>query len=75
MLFWHRFPSPRPDRLLKTSLRYFIFVLQHGPIRAATELGVAQAAISRQIQALEYELGPPLLEKGGHAGSRPVKPI
>jgi len=39
-------------------------VVQHGSIRAAAaELSVAQSAISRQIQALEHEVGVPLLER------------
>ena len=50
--------------MLKTSVRYFMSVVQHGSIRAAaSELNVAQSAISRQIQALEHELGAPLLER------------
>ena len=50
--------------MLKMSLRYFASVVQHGSIRAAAgELGVAQSAISRQVQALERELGAPLLER------------
>lgn len=50
--------------MLKTSLRYFASVVQQGSIRAAAgALGVAQSAISRQIQALEHELGAALLER------------
>jgi DNA-binding transcriptional LysR family regulator len=50
--------------MLKTSVRYFMSVVQHGSIRAAAaELNVAQSAISRQIQALEHEIGAPLLER------------
>jgi DNA-binding transcriptional LysR family regulator len=50
--------------VLKTAIRYFSEVVQHGSIRAAAgDLGVAQSAISRQLQALERELGVPLLER------------
>jgi DNA-binding transcriptional LysR family regulator len=50
--------------MLKVAFRYFAEVVQHGSIRAAAnELGVAQSAISRQVQALERELGAPLLER------------
>jgi DNA-binding transcriptional LysR family regulator len=50
--------------VLKSSLRYFISVAQHGSIRAAADaLHVAQSAVSRQIQALEAELGTTLLER------------
>lgn len=50
--------------MLKTSLRYFGAVVQHGSFRAAAEeLHVAQSAVSRQIQGLERELGTPLLER------------
>jgi DNA-binding transcriptional LysR family regulator len=44
--------------MLKTSIRYFLSVARHGSIRAASaELNVAQSAVSRQIQALESDLG------------------
>src|ERR1700761_9247132 len=50
--------------MLKTSLRYFMSVVRHGSFRAASsELNVAQSAVSRQIQSLEYELGMPLFER------------
>lgn len=50
--------------MLKVAFRYFAEVVQHGSIRAAAnELNVAQSAISRQIQALERELGAPLLDR------------
>ena len=43
--------------MLSNGLRYFIAVAQQGSIReAATHLGVAQSAISRQIQKLEEEM-------------------
>ncbi len=50
--------------MLKIAFRYFAEVVQHGSIRAAAnDLGVAQSVISRQVQALERELGAPLLER------------
>jgi DNA-binding transcriptional LysR family regulator len=50
--------------MMKSAIRYFSEVVQRGSIRAAAgELGVAQSAISRQLQALERELGAPLLER------------
>lgn len=50
--------------MLKTSLRYFVSVASHGSIRAASsELNVAQSAVSRQLQGLEYEIGAVLLER------------
>lgn len=50
--------------MLKTALRYFVSVAQQGSIRAASgEVNVAQSAVSRQLQALEYELGTPLFER------------
>lgn len=53
--------------MLKRSLRYFMSVARHGSIRAASgELNVAQSAVSRQLQALEYELGVELLERRTH---------
>lgn len=39
-------------------------VARHGSIRAASaELNIAQSAVSRRLQALEYEIGAPLLER------------
>lgn len=53
--------------MLKRSLKYFMSVARHGSIRAASaELNVAQSAVSRQLQALEYELGVELLERHTH---------
>lgn len=53
--------------MLKRSLKYFMAVARHGSIRAASaELNVAQSAVSRQLQALEYELGVELLERHTH---------
>ncbi|MGI6853500.1 LysR family transcriptional regulator [Mesorhizobium sp. 1B3] len=50
--------------MLKTSMRYFQSVVQHGSIRAASEaLLINQSAISRQIQSLEDEYEVSLLER------------
>lgn len=50
--------------MLKTSLRYLMSVARHGSIRAASsELNIAQSAVSRRLQALEYQLGTPLFER------------
>ena len=46
------------------TLRYFLAVCEHGTMsRAAEALHVTQPALSRQIAALERELGTPLLER------------
>jgi len=45
-------------------LRYFLAIAEAGSItRAATQLGIAQPALTRQMQALEAELGTVLLER------------
>lgn len=50
--------------MLKTSIRYFLAVVQHGSIRAAADaLLINQSAISRQIQGLEEEYGVTLFER------------
>jgi DNA-binding transcriptional LysR family regulator len=50
--------------VLRDSLSYFIAVAQAGSIRAASsELGIAQSAVSRQLQSLEYEVGTLLFER------------
>ncbi len=50
--------------MLKTSMRYFLAVVQHGSIRAAADaLLINQSAISRQIQSLEEEYEASLLER------------
>lgn len=50
--------------MLKTSLRYLMSVARYGSIRAASaELNIVQSAVSRRLQALEYEIGTPLLER------------
>jgi DNA-binding transcriptional LysR family regulator len=49
-------------------LRYFLAVVDHGSVTAAAEhVRVAQPAISRQLQALELELGLPLFLRDGRA--------
>ncbi len=50
--------------MLRTSLRYFMAVARLGSIRAASgQLNVAQSAVSRQVQALEHQLGTVLLDR------------
>jgi LysR family transcriptional regulator, benzoate and cis,cis-muconate-responsive activator of ben and cat genes len=49
-------------------LRYFVAVAEEGNIsRAGKRLFLTQPALSRQIQALEHEVGHPLLERKAHA--------
>src|SRR4051812_30072814 len=58
-------------------LRSFLAVIEEGSLhRAAKRLNLSQSALSRQMQALEHELGGKLLERsstgvqptsGGHA--------
>lgn len=50
--------------MIRTSLKYFMAVARLGSIRAASsQLHVAQSAVSRQIQSLEYQLRSVLLER------------
>lgn len=50
--------------MLRTSLRYFMAVARLGSIRAASgQLNVAQSAVSRQVQALEHQLGTVLFDR------------
>ncbi|MEZ0273498.1 MAG: LysR family transcriptional regulator [Roseimicrobium sp.] len=54
-------------------LRSFLAVIEEGSLhRAAARLRVAQSTLSRQIQALEHELGGTLLERTS-TGVRPTK--
>lgn len=49
-------------------LRYFVAVAEEGNIsRAGQKLFLTQPALSRQIQALEQEVGYPLLERKAHS--------
>ncbi|GAA5483057.1 LysR family transcriptional regulator [Haloferula sargassicola] len=51
-------------------VRAFLAVVDAGSITAAArKLGLTQPALSRRIQALEEELGVPLLERGAHSVS------
>jgi DNA-binding transcriptional LysR family regulator len=54
-------------------LRYFIAVCKHGGLsRAASVIGVAQPAMTRQIQLLERELGLKLITRNGR-GAEPTQ--
>lgn len=49
-------------------LRYFLAICAHGGFsRAADVVGVAQPALTRQVQLLEQEIGVPLLTRNGRA--------
>lgn len=53
-----------------TQLAYLVAVTDVGSFtRAAESLGVAQPTVSRQLRALEDELGAPLLDRGGRDGT------
>lgn len=55
-------------------LRYFVAVCDHGGFsRAAQAIGVAQPALTRQVQLLESELGLPLVRRTGR-GAVPTEP-
>lgn len=50
--------------MLSISLRYFMAIVRHGSIRAASEeLNIAQSAVSRRLQALEHDIGSPLFQR------------
>jgi DNA-binding transcriptional LysR family regulator len=54
-------------------LRLFLVVIEEGSLRrAADRLRISQSAITRQIQALEFDLGGRILERSS-AGVRPTK--
>lgn len=49
-------------------LRYFLAVCDHGGFsRAAKAVGIAQPALTRQVQLLEQELGLPLFTRNGRS--------
>lgn len=51
-------------------LKYFIAVIDYGSInKAAERLYVSQPSLSRSIQALEHEIGKPLLVRSNHGVS------
>jgi DNA-binding transcriptional LysR family regulator len=55
-----------------SQLRVFLVALEEGSLnRAATRLRMSQSALSRQMQALEHEIGGPLLERTT-SGVRPT---
>src|SRR6267143_2031026 len=70
------------DEFMILQLRSFLVVIEEGSLHlAATRLNLSQSALSRQMQALEYEFGGKLLERsstgvrptiGGHALSAKV---
>jgi LysR family nitrogen assimilation transcriptional regulator len=66
----------RPDRapLDVRRLRYFVAVCDHGGFsKAASAIGIAQPALTRQVQLLEQELGMPLVRRTGR-GAVPTDP-
>lgn len=55
-------------------LRYFVAVCDHGGFsKAASAIGIAQPALTRQVQLLEQELGLPLVRRTGR-GAVPTDP-
>jgi len=60
------------DEVMILQLRSFLVVIEEGSLhRAATRLNLSQSALSRQMQALENELGGKLLERSS-TGVRPT---
>lgn len=54
-------------------LRYFLAVCDHGGLsQAAAVIGVAQPALTRQVQLLEQEIGVPLFTRNGR-GAKPTE--
>ena len=59
-------------KIVILQLRAFLAVIEEGSLhRAATRLSLSHSALSRQMQALEYELGGKLLERSS-TGVRPT---
>ncbi len=68
-----------------TLLRSFFAIVEHGTLsQAAARLHLSQSTLSRQLQALEHEVGGPLLERGpggvalsaaGHALAEGMQPV
>ena len=57
------------------TLRYVLAIVDHGSVTAAARhVHVAQPAISRQVQALEAELGVELFVRDGGAASGSAGP-
>ncbi len=66
MRFAHNF------QIMLSQLRVFLMALEEGSLnKAATRLRMSQSALSRQMQALEAEIGGPLLERTT-SGVRPT---
>src|SRR5260370_6189811 len=64
--------SLHPYGVMLIQLRSFLAVIEEGSLhRAATRLNMSQSALSRQMQALEHELGGKLLERSS-TGVRPT---
>src|SRR5258708_31915885 len=73
------------DQVVILQLRSFLVVIEEGSLhRAAARLNLSQSALSRQMQALEHELGGKLLERnstgvrptlGGHAMAAKVRAL
>src|SRR5713101_7276756 len=73
------------DEFMILQLRSFLVVIEEGSLhRAAARLNLSQSALSRQMQALEHELGGKLLERnstgvrptlGGHAMAAKVRAL
>src|SRR5258708_4017567 len=73
------------DDVMILQLRSYLVVIEEGSLhRAATRLNLSQSALSRQMQALEHELGGKLLERsstgvrptlGGHAMAAKVRAL